>query len=275
MVNTMPVPEGAESGRTVEYNEEYISGISMPPVSRPPVSGQDSPKSALRLRPSSLVAACFLVLAAIALSYVGGVMSGRAYAVRHALPLGAERPSAPDEDMPPADSVLQGVEAVRDGADAGQRILAPEDLRFARVLRNNTVQEKPEPLVPAQPPVAANGAPGANAQAVENGRAAPSVPSAPFTPAVPQGQPAPPAPVAAMFDYVFQVAAFKDEESVDSLRQRLEGRGLRTRMQRDGKLFLVLVLLRGDAARAAEVPQITEELRLGQPILRSRTPAMP
>lgn len=46
-----------------------------------------------------------------------------------------------------------------------------------------------------------------------------------------------------MFDYVFQVAVFKDEDSVDSLRQRLEGRGLRTRMQRDGKLFLVLVLL--------------------------------
>lgn len=73
-----------------------------------------------------------------------------------------------------------------------------------------------------------------------------------------------------MFDYIFQVAAFKDEDSVDALRQRLEGRGLRTRMQRDGKLFLVLVLLRGDAARAAEVPQIMEEMRLGQPMLRSR-----
>lgn len=78
-----------------------------------------------------------------------------------------------------------------------------------------------------------------------------------------------------MFDYVFQVAAFKDEDSVDSLRQRLEGRGLRTRMQRDGKLFLVLVLLRGDAVRAAEVPQIMQELHLGQPIVRSRKPAMP
>ena len=46
-------------------------------------------------------------------------------------------------------------------------------------------------------------------------------------------------------------------------------------MQRDGKLFLVLVLLRGDAARAAEVPQIMQELHLGQPIVRSRKPAMP
>ena len=33
-----------------------------------------------------------------------------------------------------------------------------------------------------------------------------------------------------MYDYVFQVGAFKDADSVDSLRQRLEGRGLRTRM---------------------------------------------
>lgn len=254
----------------------------MSPVSRPSASAQDSPKGALRLRPSSLVAACFLVLAAIVLSYVGGVMSGRAYAVRHAAPAGAarggtERPSVPDGDNPVAAPVAQGVKAVRDGADAGQRILAPEDLRFARALRNdNAAQGTPEPAAPAQPPVAANGAPALNEQAGQNGQAAPTVVStAPFAPAVPEGQTPPPAPVATMFDYVFQVGAFKDAESVDSLRQRLEGRGLRTRMQRDGKLFLVLVLLRGDASRAAEVPQITEELHLGQPILRSRKPAMP
>lgn len=248
----------------------------MPPLSRPPVSGQDSPKSALRLRPSSLVAACFLVLAAIALAYVGGVMSGRAYAVRHAAPPGAERQSALDEHMPPADPVTQGVEAARDGADAGRKILAPEDLRFARALRNdNAAQEKPEAPLPAQPPLTANGEPASGVQPVQTGRAASPVPSAPFAPAVPEGQVPPPAPAAAMFDYVFQVGAFKDEDSVDSLRQRLEGRGLRTRMQREGKLFLVLVLLRGDASRAAEVPQITEELHLGQPILRSRKPVTP
>lgn len=247
----------------------------MSPVSRPSASAQDSPNGALRLRPSSLVAACFLVLAAIVLSYVGGVMSGRAYAVRHAAPAGAarggtERPSVPNGDNPVVAPVAQGVKAVRDGADAGQRILAPEDLRFARALRNdNAAQGTPEPAAPAQPPVAANGAPALNEQAGQNGQAAP------FAPAVPEGQTPPPAPVATMFDYVFQVGAFKDAESVDSLRQRLEGKGLRTRMQRDGKLFLVLVLLRGDASRAAEVPQITEELHLGQPILRSRKPSMP
>ncbi|MBD5538841.1 MAG: SPOR domain-containing protein, partial [Desulfovibrio sp.] len=76
-------------------------------------------------------------------------------------------------------------------------------------------------------------------------------------------------------DYVFQMGAFRDEDSVDSLRQRLEGRGLRTRMQREGKLYVVLVLLRGDPARAEEVARIAEELRLGKPLLKSRKSVQP
>ncbi len=78
-----------------------------------------------------------------------------------------------------------------------------------------------------------------------------------------------------MHDYVFQVAALKGEDSVDALRQRLEGRGLRTRMKREGKLLLVLVLLRGDKERAAEVTQTLESMHLGRPILVSRKPVMP
>ena len=70
------------------------------------------------------------------------------------------------------------------------------------------------------------------------------------------------------------VGAFRDEASVDDLRQRLEGRGLRTRMERSGKLYLVLVLLRGTDERAAEIPRIMEELRLGKPMLRSRKPVL-
>lgn len=92
--------------------------------------------------------------------------------------------------------------------------------------------------------------------------------------AVPEGQQAPPPTPATMHDYVFQVGAFRDEASVDDLRQRLEGRGLRTRMERSGKLYLVLVLLRGTDERAAEIPRIMEELRLGKPMLRSRKPVL-
>ena len=76
-----------------------------------------------------------------------------------------------------------------------------------------------------------------------------------------------------MYDYVFQVGAFKDADSVDSLRQRLEGRGLRTRMERSGKLYVVLVMLRGTEARAAEVQHTTESMGLGKPIQRSRKAA--
>ncbi|MDM8216357.1 hypothetical protein QUW15_09390, partial [Desulfovibrio piger] len=68
------------------------------------------------------------------------------------------------------------------------------------------------------------------------------------------------------------VAAFKDMESVDDIRQRLEGRGYRTRMERRGKLYVIFLLVRGDAARAAEVPAVLKSLRLGEPLLRSKKP---
>ena len=220
----------------------------MAPASRSSASGQNSPKAGPRLRPSSLVAACFLVLAAVVLAYVGGVMSGRAYAVRHTATAAATRPGAATQPGARGDAGEKPVDLISQGAEA----------------------------VPAMPQATAAAAPGQGAQNAQPGQSAPGgVSTSPFAPAVPEGQAPPPAPAATMFDYVFQVAAFKDEDSVDSLRQRLEGRGLRTRMQRDGKLFLVLVLLRGDAARAAEVPQIMQELHLGQPIVRSRKPAMP
>ena len=77
-----------------------------------------------------------------------------------------------------------------------------------------------------------------------------------------------------LFDFVFQVGAFKEADSVDSLRQRLEGRGMRTKMERSGKLYVVLVLLRGDEARAAEVLRSTEGMGLGKPIQRSRKPVL-
>lgn len=242
----------------------------MPPATRP--TQEENLKNALRLRPSSLLAACFLVLAAVALAYVAGVMSGRAYSRNHASQATDEAAASTGQakGAPMADRLPQSAQALEEGAGAGQQVLAAEELRFARALRGQSGVPAQDAASPAQeqsaPPVPPQVVTSAQAHAQPDAQ----VPG-PASPASPAGlvQAAPPqAP--AMFDYVFQVAAFKDEDSVDALRQRLEGRGLRTRMQRDGKLFLVLVLLRGDAARAAEVPQIMEEMRLGQPMLRSR-----
>lgn len=242
-----------------------------------------SPNSAeappfLRLRFSSLLALAFLGIAAIALAYVGGVMSGRASA-------GAERRLAAVEGartapLPPAGAGEDRAALATPPQEVPERgILAPEDLRFARALRN-------EEGAPETPPAAQRAAPSGTGPQTPSARLPGQVTPAAQAAAPGTVPPAPPAlsgagmtpeaaPAAAMHDYVFQVGAFRDEESVDNLRQRLEGRGLRTRMQREGKLYVVLVLLRGDAARAGEVVRIAEELRLGAPMVRSRKPVRP
>lgn len=239
----------------------------------------------LRLRLSSLLGLAFLGVAAIALAYVGGVMTGRASASaeRRLAAVEAGR-TAPQPPLPEARAAREAAPA---GApQEGPGILAPEELRFARALRNEDGAPEPPALQrPAPAPVAA--APQAPAPATQlpgqvpallPGQAVQPLPGVTPLPAgAPQGLPtsqavAPPGP---MQDYVFQMGAFRDEDSVDNLRQRLEGRGLRTRMQREGKLYLVLVLLRGDAARAEEVTRIAEELRLGKPMLKSRKPVQP
>lgn len=239
----------------------------------------------LRLRLSSLLALAFLGVAAIALAYVGGVMTGRASA-------SAERRLAAVEagkgvPQPPVPETRAAREAAPAGLpQEGPGILAPEDLRFARALRNEDgapeppalQRPAPAPLAPAvQAPVpASQGAtqlpPQLSGQTGQTGQSLPGVAAQPG--GAPQGLPMPQATTqpGPMQDYVFQMGAFRDEDSVDSLRQRLEGRGLRTRMQREGKLYVVLVLLRGDAARAEEVTRIAEELRLGKPMLKSRKP---
>ena len=247
----------------------------MPPVSRnSPSDQQDSPKS-LCLRPSSLLAACFLVVAAVALAYVGGVMSGRAYWRGHPAQVGVA-----------GGALKKGVVVEPAEEDVPkQKILAAEELRFARVLRGESLPpgmtDGPQARTPAAAAMQPVGAP--TAQAAGQRSQAPAPANAP-TAGANAGQAAQPVPenhpvvlnslqpVGNMFDYVFQVGAFKDEESVDSLRQRLEGRGLRTRLQRSGKLLVILVLLRGNEARAAEVVHACEGLNLGKPILRSKTP---
>ena len=250
----------------------------MPPATRQPSSDQANDKKCLCLRPSSLLAVGFLVVAAVVLAYLGGVMSGRAYwkalpqpvAARRAAPAsGAVSPAPSTDDEGPIPGGTAG--NVNEAAEPKQKVLAAEELRFSRVLRNDAATGdaplKPlPPMTPVQPKpagVVQAGVPqGAAAQAAQGqGAAQPAgIVKAP--------------PVSGLYDYVFQVGAFKDADSVDSLRQRLEGRGMRTKMERSGKLHVVLVLLRGDEARAAEVVRATESMGLGKPIQRSRKPVL-
>lgn len=231
-------------------------------------SQKPSEKPYLILQFTTLLAAMFLVLMAIVLAYLGGVMVGRGYWHDHpemhgetVVPEGGERSAAKDETPVSAEDA------------SAQKILAPEELRFSRVLRNETsgpglamtpaALEKPVQGMPAAQSSAAARRTAAQDDHGGQERAAPAQSSAALTDTVNEVLPV-------MYDYVFQMAAFKDEESVDAVRQRLEGRGLRTRMQRSGKLYVVLVFLRGDESRATEVLRAAESLGLGKPIQRSR-----
>ena len=74
------------------------------------------------------------------------------------------------------------------------------------------------------------------------------------------------------FDYVYQVAAFKSDEDADKLRTRLEGKGLHTRTQKNGKLVLVMVNLRGTEDDAFNLREDLRHMKLGVPIMVSQKP---
>ena len=94
------------------------------------------------------------------------------------------------------------------------------------------------------------------------------------TPAYPFSRPQAAQPKAqqagALFDFTYQVAAFKDKADADKLRARLEGKGLRTRQQKSGKVLLVLVNLRGTELDAANLREELQRMKLGKPILASK-----
>lgn len=233
-------------------------------------NGQEKPPVE-RIRFSSVISFLFLSVVAIIIAYILGVMTGRSGNERNAR---AEKPlvaGVAEKDAP-------------SGTGKEDAILRPQDLDYALVLRNEKARtRRPEPeSASASPETKSETGPQKPQGEEETSRKELSDPSpaqAPQTGA--QEAVAKREDVQSteerggMFDYVFQLGAFRDEEAVDALRQKLEGRGLRTRMQKDGKLYLVMVLLRGNQERADEVLEIAKSLRLGEPIIRSRKAVAP
>lgn len=185
---------------------------------------------------------CFIMLvffiAAIALAYVGGVMSGRASAEKSYDTCMAEKHAKREQSRENFDTL----------------VLAPEELEFARVLRNEQhlalraqsyafrKDTKPKEVASSQSEIRG------------------SSPKTLIPTEVPNR----------LYDFIFQVAAMKNEESADTLRQRLEGRGLRTFLKKDGKFLLIQVRFRGDGTSAQQVIQVLEQMHLGRPFLLSQ-----
>lgn len=211
----------------------------------------------LRLGLASLTSIFFLAVVAIALAYIGGIMSGRASASRQFSP--ALTGSAQVGGNGAAQS---REEPVQQRITVTDRILTAEELEFARALRKEgnspleKIAPKPAEEKSAEKPAQASQA-GTEAQPEARPEASQNV----------QPQEVDDSQIA---DYLFQLGAFRDEKTVDELREKLEGHGLRTSMQRDGKLLLVFVRLRGTEKRAQEIIQLAADLGLGKPLLRQK-----
>ena len=220
-------------------------------------------RTLVRLSLTSMLTLLFLGVAAIALAYIGGVMSGR-----H---------SCPVPQIPKNSPVAEQNGTTRPDS----KILAASELNFARALRgeNNQVEKLGQP---AEEKVPSTDKRAASPENPENARAASEkIETNEKTKSkTDKAAKADTAQIAhkeknadtGMYDHVFQVGAFRDENSVDKLRQTLEGHGLRTAMQKEGNIFIVLVRLRGTLERAAEVAQLAQSLGLGAPVQRSRSP---
>lgn len=104
----------------------------------------------------------------------------------------------------------------------------------------------------------------------------------------PAAQPASPAPqpqaapaqrqqaaATPLYDYTFQIAAFKTQKDADSLKARLNEMDIRSRVSKSGSVFLVMVSLRGDSGAPARLEDSLSSLKLGAPLMLSRKLASP
>ncbi len=164
-----------------------------------PENGQDGkPPSSLSLRLSSVITFIFLSTAAIVIAYIWGVMVGRSGGV----PEYAKNEIVRNETKKEIDTPAK---------NSTQAILAPQDLDYARVLRNEKARERikqstPGKAEPEKNPTTEN-AIASTAQATEKPAEILDKKSG-DTDLKPTAETTAQNNTAGMFDYVFQLGAF-------------------------------------------------------------------
>ena len=185
----------------------------------------------------------------------------------------ASQPEAPAPDAAAVAENAEGQTAAPGAENAAPAAAAPAQPGKPADAKGQKAAAQPQPgqqQAPAYPfaqPSASGMAawgikPGANQQGAQPGAQAGTAQAA---------KPAP-AKTGPQFDYVYQVAAFKSDEDADKLRTRLEGKGLHTRTQKNGKLVLVMVNLRGTEDDAFNLREDLRHMKLGVPIMVSQKP---
>lgn len=254
---------------------------------KPAVSQPSGEKRRFVIRLSGPMAALLGTILAVAVgwSFFMGFMVGR-----------GQNPETRVEQMT---SMISKDTAAPKGKAPQQEPPAPDAAATAEAAEGQNSAQAAENAAPA---VAAAAQPGKPADAKgQKAAAQPAAQQAPQGPAYPFSQPSgsslaawgikpaagqqaaqaqngaqPAKPVAAktgpQFDYVYQVAAFKSDEDADKLRTRLEGKGLHTRTQKNGKLVLVMVNMRGTEDDAFNLREDLRHMKLGVPIMVSQKP---
>jgi cell division septation protein DedD len=213
----------------------------------------------LKLSFSMLLTTAIVALIGISWVFMLGVMVGR-----------GDNPDVKVREF--TERVLRGKQAPA-VQEPPQAILRPEELNFSVALRDR----------PLHNGTAAVGTPAAQPQTSQTGGAVQVAPARNGTASQTAQLPAQTVPPGAQsaqsvrFDFVYQVAAFREPEQADKLRERLEGEGVRTSMEKSpakgGKgLYLVLAVRRGTEEDNGQLLAIFERLKLGAPLLRSKKP---
>jgi cell division protein FtsN len=203
-----------------------------------------------------LLTAVIVALIGISWVFMFGVMVGRGY-----------NPDAKVHEI--TGRVLRNRQASA-VQEPPQAILKPEELNFGPALRDKPLHNGTAAVGMAAAQTQARQTNGTAASSAVGGAVAAPVVQPP-TQLVPQGaQPT-------HFDFVYQVATFRDSEQADKLRERLEGEGVRTTMEKipakDGKsLYKVLAARRGTEEDNRQLLAFLDRLKLGPPLLRSKKP---
>ncbi len=235
----------------------------------------------IQLTAHRLFGGLFLLFVAMIVSYMAGVIMGRQQLDQELL-LARSMPGETAEGKADASGGSDAASETKDAAqtkkagdaeeeetkDGHFSILKPQELAFSRFLRaapGEKVQE-PRSLEIYKPIVL----PTTNSTLRTDVPL--DVPMAPgMSPATAGGgPPQKPEQAADLYDFVFQVAAFRSAQDAEETRIQLEAEGFRSRLEISGRLHLVLLLSRGPLSRIQEIMEVTERLHLGRPIERSR-----
>lgn len=149
---------------------------------------------------------------------------------------------------PPQIELERILPAEESRTEQAQEILPQEELRFmANLKADESAAEQQQP------------APASNIERPESSKNAASVL----------------ADDSSLYDFVIRVAAFKSDEQADALRARLEGAGMRTRLQREkaqkGTWSFVLILFRGTEVKMNQMRETLPSFGIRDSIIVSKT----